>query len=612
MVGVKTFLSLAAAVQAVGASPISSRTPYAVKETHIIPRGWSEVAEAPKGQTIHLNIGVKQGQFAELERHLYEVSDPDHSRYGQHLSAEDVHDLVRPSSTALDLVHEWLADNGIQDLSYSATKDWISVSIPVDTAERLLDTKYSLYEHTDGARLVRTSKWSLPKHLHEHIDTIQPTTSFMRHLAQRTTVYTNAPPAAGYKPPSNATIAKVCNASAVTIECFRTLYSIPDDTPKATKFNKVAFTNYLDQLPLRPDAKSFLEQYRPDVDSNIADTFPQISINGGVIQPEGPGYLLPANSTYAYGEANLDVQTLLGMVSPIEVISYSTGGAPPSISTIDTPENGSEPYLVWLKYMLGLKDIPQVISTSYADEEQSVPKSYAVRACQEFAQMGARGVTLTFGSGDSGVGAPPGCFAVGTNQSTFLPAFPSSCPYVTTVGATKNFEPEVVAGWVPGDFLEGRNVTTTYSSGGGFSNYFEQPSYQSKVVNSYIKSLNGTYDGLYNKSGRAYPDLSAQGQFFSIWYQGSLSYASGTSASTPLTASIISLVNNELIAAGKPVLGFLNPFLYSKGYKAYTDVTSGSAIGCGVSGFPATKGWDAVTGFGTPKFPELVALAKKK
>lgn len=131
------------------------------------------------------------------------------------------------------------------------------------------------------------------------------------------------------------------------------------------------------------------------------------------------------------------------MVSPIEVTSYSTGGAPPSISTIDTPDNGSEPYLIWLKYILGLKSIPQVISTSYGDEEQSVPKSYAIRACQEFAQLGARGVTLTFGSGDGGVGDSPGCFAVGTNQSMFLPSFPASCPYVTTVGATKNFDPEV-------------------------------------------------------------------------------------------------------------------------------------------------------------------------
>lgn len=72
------------------------------------------------------------------------------------------------------------------------------------------------------------------------------------------------------------------------------------------------------------------------------------------------------------------------------------------------------------------------------------------------------------------------------------------------------------------------------------------------------------------------------------------------SASSPTAASVISLVNDALLAADKPVLGFLNPWLYAGGYKAFTDITAGSAVGCDTSGFPAKEGWDAVTGFGTP------------
>ena len=78
----------------------------------------------------------------------------------------------------------------------------------------------------------------------------------------------------------------------------------------------------------------------------------------------------------------------------------------------------------------------------------------------------------------------------------------ASCPYVTTVGATKNFNPEVVA----------IDNSIGYSSGGGFSNYFPQPSYQVDVVQSYIKSLGNEYAGLYNTSGRGYPDVAAQGE----------------------------------------------------------------------------------------------------
>jgi len=72
------------------------------------------------------------------------------------------------------------------------------------------------------------------------------------------------------------------------------------------------------------------------------------------------------------------------------------------------------------------------------------------------------------------------------------------------------------------------------------------------------------------------------------------------SASAPTISSIISLVNDALLAAGKPVLGFLNPWLYSVGSVAFTDIVSGSSLGCNTTGFPAQTGWDAVTGFGTP------------
>jgi tripeptidyl-peptidase-1 len=192
----------------------------------------------------------------------------------------------------------------------------------------------------------------------------------------------------------------------------------------------------------------------------------------------------------------------------------------------------------------------------------------------------------------------------------FLPIFPGGCPYVTTVGATHEFEPEVVA-FRPGTVRPDGSFREIYSSGGGFSNYFPTPGYQKDVVKDYVKGLGGLYDGLYNKSGRAYPDIAAQGQFFAYVWNGTEGTISGTSASTPLMAGILALVNDALVHSGKSALGFLNPWLYSRGFKGFTDVTSGSALGCQVDGFAAKKGWDPVTGFGTPVFPTLVELAKK-
>jgi tripeptidyl-peptidase-1 len=162
------------------------------------------------------------------------VSDPSHHRYGQHLSANEVNDLVKPSSKALDQVHQWLQANNISEskLQYSSAKDWIKVTLPVSSVEQLLDTKYSVYKHTDGTHLIRTPKWSLPLHLHEHIETIQPTNSFLRPRAKRSNLKTlPADAAAQYTVGSPfvaagtaQTVEDVCNVTAVTPLCLRTLY----------------------------------------------------------------------------------------------------------------------------------------------------------------------------------------------------------------------------------------------------------------------------------------------------------------------------------------------------------------------------------------------------
>ncbi|TVY58586.1 Tripeptidyl-peptidase SED2 [Lachnellula cervina] len=607
------FLSAFIGAQAVLGTPIRSRTPYSIKETHNVPRKWKNLGRAAGNHKLHLQIGLKQEKFDELDLHLYEVSDPNHSRYGNHLSFEDVNELVKPAEETLDLVHEWLLTNGVRELAYSPAKDWINIYIDVESAEKLLDTEYSVFQHEDGSALVRTSHWSLPAHLHEHIDTVQPTTSFMRSAPQKADYIQFDQPwtPPGYKPPTNETIAKVCRLFTVTIECFRTLYGTIDYQQKVPGINKIAFNNYIGQRPIRPDVFSFLQKYRPEAAPN-AYTFQSIEIDDGPAAQDTPLTVEQAAGDDISKEANLDAQTILGMTYPQPVYSYSTGGSPPFIADINTPENTNEPYLTWVNYVMGQKDVPQVISSSYGDDEQTVPKSYADRVCKQFAQLGARGISLLVSSGDGGLGGEDssGCLTNdGKNTTTFIPSFPPSCPYVTAVGATQEFEPEVAAFRAPG--LGPDNKTHGfYASGSGFSNYFDRPSYQDGVVPAYISALGGLYEGLYNKNGRSYPDIAAQGLYFAFWWNGTESSISGTSASCPLTSSIISLVNDDLISRGKPPLGFLNPWLYSKGYKGFTDILSGNTSSCGTGGFPVTKGWDPITGFGTPNFPELLKLAR--
>lgn len=185
-------------------------------------------------------------------------------------------------------------------------------------------------------------------------------------------------------------------------------------------------------------------------------------------------------------EGNLDAQMVLGISYPTKMTAYSTGGSPPFLPSNSTPTDTNEPYLAFLNYILGQKDVPYVFSSSYGDDEESVPYSYAKRVCSGFAQLGARGVTYMVSSGDAGVGAKGTCYSnTGNGSYKFLPNFPTSCPWVTSVGATANFNPET--------------AVTRFASGAGFSNYFGAPDYQQDTVNAYIKSLGGEFDGFYNK-----------------------------------------------------------------------------------------------------------------
>ena len=112
------------------------------------------------------------------------VPDLCHRNYGQHLSAAEVNELVKPGDETKTSVEVWLHGHGIHQFFYNPAGNWVTVALPV-IIEYLLDTKYHIFGHEEDEEvIIRALEWSIPLHLHDHIDAIQPTNSFLRLKVQ--------------------------------------------------------------------------------------------------------------------------------------------------------------------------------------------------------------------------------------------------------------------------------------------------------------------------------------------------------------------------------------------------------------------------------------------
>merc|ERR1711976_1127993 len=129
--------------------------------------------------------------------------------------------------------------------------------------------------------------------------------------------------------------------------------------------------------------------------------------------------------------------------------------------------------------------------------------------------------------------------------------------------------------------------------GGGFSDTFDIPSYQKDAVAAYKSSSDADLPpaNLWNNTGRGYPDIAALGGQkapYCVAVNGMFSGVAGTSASCPVVAGVFAKLNGLRLAAAKPAMGFLNPFIY-KNPSGFQDVTHGINKASRNYGFTAVK-----------------------
>jgi len=406
-----------------------------------VPKNWESLDRPPSGTTIDLYIALKSYSENALIDALYEVSEPTHPRhvhhrpsshaysrvpllrcrYGAHLSKEQVAQLVAPHPNTLELVNSWLEHHGVPPSSVSMTHGGNTLElrdVSVAQADALLDASYQLYRHVESSEtIVRTVSYALPAALNGHVLTVVPTTSFATRPTQSQTTRNRSGGAA-------AGLAKSASGEPVTVlsrrddsdddsdddddrddwitpSFLRWLYNTSDYTPAATDRNMLGIVGFFGDYPSPADLTAFMREYRSDAADAM---FTVEQVNNGGYDPTDP-----------HEEANMDTQYAEAMAYPTPLIFYSAGKG---------PSGKKDPLISWLKYILKQPSIPQTISVSYYYDENTVSKADAVYMCRLFAQLGARGVSVLFPSGNDGVG-DGNC--VTPDGVRFIPAFPATC-----------------------------------------------------------------------------------------------------------------------------------------------------------------------------------------
>ena len=274
-----------------------------------------------------------------------------------------------------------------------------------------------------------------------------------------------------------------------------------------------------------------------------------------------------------------------------------------------------------------------VISQSFASAEEAFNSTQSLLNLRHaYISAASDGVTVLGSSGDGGTA---NTLRQPVKNPTLIPfpsvEWPASDPLVTGVGGT----------YLCTDANTGTSVDFTsppancqnqthreigwVASGGGFSHVFSRPSYQDTLPSGSTPidaATRGVPDISYQASSRTgvlvydtAPGDAAGGLVCPSgnpcsagWY-----VVGGTSSSCPQWAGLVAIAD-QIAGHG---LGMINPTLYSLASNPSTygsdfyDVTTGNnQANPAVPGYPATTGWDPVTGLGTPNAANLVpALA---
>ncbi|MFI1703377.1 S53 family peptidase [Streptomyces griseoruber] len=583
-------------------------------------------AKADKGSTSNsaqLNARVYlAGRNADgLAAYAKAVSDPRSPAYGKYLSAKQAAARFGATTAQVAAVKAWLTAAGLKVTG--TTEHYVSVSGDVAAAEKAFGTQ--LHNYTKGSKTYRapSKSASAPAGLDGAVltvtglDNAPHKASSKDQLPPPDAVFKNSGPFSSYYGSNVASTLPDAYGTKIpyavegyTGKQLRSAYGAGGYTGKGVR---IAITDAYASPTIAFDAATYAKKH-----GDAAWKTGQLT----QVLPKNYTKTEECSAAGWYGEETLDVEAVHA-VAPAANVTYVGAASCYDDDLLDSLSKIVDNHLA------------DIVSNSWGDIEANQTPDLAAAYDQVFQFGAVEGIGFYFSSGDNGDEV--------ANTGTKQVDTPANSAWVTAVGGTslavgKGDKYLWETGWGTEKALlsdDGKSWTNfpgafTSGAGGGTSKNVAEPYYQKGVVPNALATAN-------NAAGnRVVPDISAiadpntgfkvgQTQTFP---DGSAQYSEyrigGTSLAAPVIAAVQALAQE---ARGGKAIGFANPSIYSKyGSRVYHDVTddpTGSGLAVARvdfangydaadglltsvrslgkdSSLTAVKGYDDVTGVGTP------------
>ena len=507
------------------------------------------------------------------------VSTPDDSLYGKFLTPEQFGAAYGPSDTDYEAVKAWVTENGLSLNETNRSHTTLSVRGTAAQFEKLFGTSIDNYRGPDGRTFFSAATAPIiPAEIGTRISG-----------AIGLSNYAGFVPMVVRKPADTTVTQKGIRTDsaggsgpggAYSASDLRTAYSIPAHlSPQKTEtvalFEQGGF------------AQSDIKKYETQ------NGLPDVTVTVHRVNGYGGGIDNPNVEL----EAVLDIDMLIGIN--------------PNIHEVQVYEDGDDPFGVALLDALTAMandNAAQTISISYGTDEAIQGTTQMAAEGVLFQQLAAQGQTVFVSAGDQG--------AYGRSGNGLNVSDPGSQPYVTSVGGTTLYTG-------PGASYITEETWNLLASGfgatgGGASTYWTIPEWQVRTLYPHgpglVSQTVAVPDTVATKNGgsdtmRNIPDVAAvanplTGVSVYSAINGGWQQVGGTSASAPIWAGYLSIIDASRQIVGLGRFGFLNPDLYFLAYTApglidVKDGSNGDVTLYGIPGYNAGPGYDDCTGWGS-------------